>query len=184
MAEKKFNDTILIFSELKTVLYSIVESYRKLIHIAQNDNTKLEKLCKLTSAMVDEKGKLVYTQKMLSNVSDKIISKSIKESEYFMVFFYNVDVFINFLTSLKSIKSIINYNNPTLMIIIETWLGDRYNVKKDEALKILIKELRNEQMNITKHVSRELYSDLSEEHLKIEEYNDREEYNDHEDTEL
>lgn len=159
MAEIKLEEVKLEVKNLKISLYSLIDGFRKLIHIAQMEQDKLIPLCKVTTSIIDEKGTILVGKDILQALSDKIVAKCLEESENYISLFYSIDRFIlgmlDYMDIIKVLHS--SSNDRNMKLLCECWCGDKYD---GHTKKNGLKCLSNHFNKLTKELSIEMFKNL------------------------
>lgn len=148
---------------VKTAIYDIVNQYRKLIDMASSNNKDFTKMCRVTDGTVDEKGNIYVTKSMLDKFATKFKSYCLKEAIYWIDFFSAINIFVENLINFEDPILLLKSKNSQLKYLYECWFGDIYDVKHEESLNMLTKEIQSKKQNINVNIFKILNTDEEEE---------------------
>ena len=162
MAEKKLEELKIEVNNLKVSLYSLIEGYRKLIHISQMEPNKLIPLCKITTSIVDEKGIIMVGNEVLDTLKEKIIAKCLKECDNYINLFYSVDKFImEMMEYVDIVKSSYFFKDENFLLLSKCWCGDKYEGQtKQNALRLLTDHFNSLAKNLSIDMFKNLYYEI------------------------
>lgn len=139
-------------------VYTLVNEYRRLIHMANFGNKDFSKMCRITNGEVDEKGNIYVTKEILEKFTVRVKEKCISEALYWCKYIPALDVFVkNMLNFEDPILLLKEKNNKQLIHIYECWFGDIYKEKHEEGFLNLQADIdkKRKDMNI------ELFKELN-----------------------
>jgi hypothetical protein len=158
MASERFTKLPIIIRRLKIAIYSLVNEYRRLIHMATSTNKDFTKMCRVTNGTVDEEGNIFVTKSMLSNFATNFKTLCLEKAIYWAQFYPAIDIFINNLINFEDPIVLIKFaHNKQLKFLYECWFGEIYISKYEDSFV----ELTNEVLSKKKNINLELFQELN-----------------------
>lgn len=156
--EERLKNISEIIGQLKTAIYSLINEYRRIIHMANFDNKSMSKMCKITDGDIDENGKIYVTQDVMNKFIINIKKECTTEALYWCKYFQALDTFV---------KNMIDFENPSKTILLncddkqlhhlyECWFGDVYDTKMEQGLLSFKRDVEERKQTITVDMFRKM----------------------------
>jgi hypothetical protein len=156
--EDRLKKLSLIVKQLKTAIYSLINEYRKLIHMVTFKEKDFTKMCRITNGEIDETGKIYVTKEILDQFKDRFSKKCLAEASQWIKYFQSLDIFI---------RNMFNFDDPIILLkekdnkqlhyIYGCWFGDIHKKKRHEqGLLTFLDEIEKKKQHIHNDLFREL----------------------------
>jgi hypothetical protein len=158
MSEDRLYRLSRLIKDLKIAIYSLVNEYRRLIHMSCSSNKDFTKMCRASHGQIDEKGSIYVTKNMLENFAERFKNKCLEEASYWAKFIPILDIFVQNMLNFEDPIVLLKTKNEQLRYIYECWFGDVYKVNFEQGIIMFKNEIEKKKKNI----NLELFKSLSE----------------------
>lgn len=171
MTEARLEELRIEVKNLKVSLYSLIEGYRKLIHIAQMEQERLVPLCKVTTGVVDADGSILVGKEVLQALSEKIVLRCLEESAHYIDLFHSVDKFVmGMLDYVDILKTLHTHNSKNMKLLCECWCGDKYDGQsKKNGLRCLSEHFKKLAERLSLEMFKNMFYEVQKNGLEEEE---------------
>jgi hypothetical protein len=155
-SEERLKNLSDIVKKLKIAIYTLVNEYRRLIHIANFGNKDFSKMCRVTNGEVDENGNIFVTKDVLEDFTNRFRQKCANEALFWCQYIPSLDIFVKNILSFEDPSFLLKTKNKQLQHLYECWFGDIYKDKQESAFLLFLRDIENKKSNINVEMFKDL----------------------------